>query len=82
MYLYVYNWYKTSHFLRLFLYHKYEYEYQCLNQDSNLPLALEEKEEERTLWYESGPGLPWLPSFNSLFKTSTLKKKICSLLGE
>lgn len=45
------------------------------------PLASEE-EEEKTLWYESGSVLPWLPSFNSLFKTSTLKKKICSPLGE
>ena len=58
------------------------YEYQCLNQDSSLPLALEEKEEDKTLWYELESVLPWLPSFNSLFKTSTLKKKICSPLGE
>lgn len=37
---------------------------------------------EKTLQFGSGSVLPWLPSFNLLFKTSTIKKKICSPLGE
>lgn len=36
--------------------------------DSNLPLALEEKEEEKPLWHESRSVLCFL-SFNLLFKT-------------